>query len=272
MVVMGRMGWRPELHDFVRSLARLACLLPLASLPVEAAECSADPGILFSSCAGETTARLVLTGENGVDVEPGIPGLHRVTVTGAYTSGERREPEGLFIVAGEALDPVPQGWDGVAVIDERGRLSLHYARRIDMGDERWNLRDGRSRKAFAKAAAQRGWSVLQSHMLVIDGRNDTRPRDGAPRFTRRLLYTLADGTIGLYETPPMTLHGAASAIMDALSPVMAFNLDMGSYDYCRRDAGQRSEDCGTLAPSQTAKLSNVLILSQIPGKKVAATR
>ncbi len=240
-------------------------------MPATAADCLVDPGILFSSCAGETTARLVLTGEHGVEPEPGIPGLHRVTVTGAYTSGEKREPEGLFIVAGKAVDPVPQGWDGVAVIDASGRLSLHYAKRVDMGDERWNLRNKRSRKAFAKTAAQRGWSAFQSHMLVIDGKNDTRPREGAPRFTRRLLYTLADGTIGLYETPPMTLHGAATAIMDALSPVMAFNLDMGSYDYCRRDAGQRVEDCGTLLPSQTGKLSNLLVLSQVPGKKVAAT-
>lgn len=234
-------------------------------------DCPVDPGVLFSSCAGETTARLVLVGQEGVEPVAGSPGLHRVTVTGAYTSGEKREPEGLFIVEGRALDPIPQGWDGVAVIDAQGRLSLHYAKRVDMGDERWNLRDKRSRAAFAKAAEQRGWSAFQSHMLVIDGKIDTRPREGAPRFTRRLLYTLADGTIGLYETPPMTLHDAAVAVATAVAPRMAFNLDMGSYDYCRRDVGQRSEDCGTLLPSQTGKLSNVLVLSQVPGKKVAAT-
>ncbi len=240
-------------------------LVPLALCGLLLAEpalarCGADaPGVLFGGCARDMTAALRLVPEGGI-TEREAEAQPRVTVTGSYTSGERREPEGLFIVAGEALDPHPQGWDGVAVIDAGGRLSLHYARRVDMGDLRFDLRRPASRRAFARMAAARGWSAFQSHLLVIDGRVDTRPRDGAPRFARRLLYTRADGGLGLYETPPMTLHDAALAIERDLAPVMAFNLDMGSYDYCRLD-GPVPRDCGALGAGQTAKLSNLLTLS-----------
>jgi len=228
---------------------------------------AAVPDVLFSGCAGDVTARLVLVPEGGVVPQAGT-GL-QVTVTGAYTSGEKREPEGLFIVAGEALDPYPQGWDGVAMIDGSGRLSVHHAGRIDVGNERFDLRRKASRIAFAQAAKARKWSAFQSHLLVIDGKVDTKPREGAPRFARRLLYTLADGSIGLYETPPLTLHDAAVAIDAALAPVMALNLDMGSYDYCRIE-GAGPRNCGALALGQTGKLSNLLVLSRDGAGNVAA--
>ncbi len=237
-----------------------AILTALVASPAMA-ECGAMvPGVLFGGCSiSQIQARLILVPEGGV-VPDASTGSH-VTVTGAYTSGEKREPEGLFIIDGEALDPYPQGWDGVALIDHSGRLTVHHAERIDMGNERFDLRRKASRVAFAQAARLRGWSAFQSHLLVIDGAVDTKPREGAPRFARRLLYMLQDGSIGLYETSPMTLHDAALAIHAALSPVMALNLDMGSYDYCRIE-GQGARNCGALAPGQTAKLSNLLVLSK----------
>lgn len=262
-------GWRTTLS--IRYLAVAAVVAALHADPLRAQECGrAVPGVLFAGCAGETAARLVLVGEGGIGTVGGPPATTRVTVTGAYTSGEKREPEGLFIVGGAALDPYPQGWDGVAVIDGDGHLSLHYAERIDMGRERFDLRRKPSRRAFAQAAKARGWSAFQSHMLVIDGRIDTRPREDAPRFARRLLYTLADGTVGLYETPLLTLHEAALAIHAALAPRMALNLDMGSYDYCRvEEADGSARDCGALAPAQTGKLSNLLVLSRRGADTVA---
>ncbi len=255
--------------SFLRCLSAMACLCALGAAPAAAGECGDGiPGVLFAGCAGEMVAQLVLVDEGGVAAEGSLAAGRSVTVTGAYTSGEKREPEGLFIMRGEALDPYPQGWDGVALIDGQGRLSLHHAERIDIGNERYDLRRKASRRAFAQAAKMRGWSAFQSHMLVIDGEIDTRPRDGAPRFARRLLYVLEDGSIGLYETPPQTLHDAAVAVADALSPVMALNLDMGSYDYCRIQ-GDTARNCGTLAVTQTGKLSNLLILSRGTAETVA---
>ena len=254
-----------------RCLVAATLLAAFAAAPSHARDCAADvPGVLFAGCAGDVTARLDLVGEAGVEAREASPAIRRVTVTGSYTSGEKREPEGLFIVGGRAVDPYPQGWDGVALIDGRGHLSLHHVERIDVGNERFDLRRKPSRRAFAQAARAHGWSAFQSHMLVIDGKVDTRPREGASRFARRLLFTLADGTVGLYETSPLTLHEAAMAIEAALSPVMAFNLDMGSYDYCRiEEEGDGARECGALPASQTGKLSNVLTLSRDGVGKVA---
>ncbi len=257
--------------SLLRSLSVVALLGTLGATPATARECGEPaPGVLFAGCAGDTVARLVLVEEGGVRPAEELPSGQRVTVTGAYTSGEKREPEGLFILGGEALDPYPQGWDGVALIDGQGRLSLHHAERIDVGNERYDLRRRDSRRAFARSARLRGWSAFQSHMLVIDGQIDTRPREGALRFARRLLYTLPDGSIGIYETPPVTLHDAAVAISEALSPVMALNLDMGSYDYCRIE-GETAHNCGALTVTQTGKLSNLLILSRGTEKTAAVT-
>ena len=253
----------------LRFLSIGAALAALGTAPAAAQECGAAvPGVVFAGCPGETVAALSLVGEGGVAPQASLTALQRITVTGAYTSGEKREPEGMFIVAGVPLDPYPQGWDGVVVIDGQGRLSLHYAERVDIGAERFNLRRKPSRRAFVQAAKGGGWSAFQSHMLVIDGTVDTRPRDNAPRFARRLLYTLQDGTIGIFETPSMTLHDAALAIEAALSPVMALNLDMGSYDYCRIE-GERARMCGALVATQTAKLSNLLTLSRGTAEDVA---
>lgn len=246
----------------MRCLSAIGLLGALCAAPASARECGDGiPGVLFAGCAGQTLAKLVLVSNEGVRPEEPPASGQRVTVTGAYTSGEQREPEGLFIVDGEALDPYPQGWDGVALIDRQGHLSLHHAERIDVGNERFDLRRKKSRQAFAKAAKLRGWSAFQSHMLVIDGKVDTKPREGALRFARRLLYTLSDGSIGLYETVPMTLHDAAIAVAEALSPVMVLNLDMGSYDYCRIEA-DTIQNCGALTLAQTRKLSNLLVLSR----------
>lgn len=263
--------------SFLHNLSVIALLGMMGATPATARGCGDDiPGVLFAGCAGETIAELALVKEGGVQVPddqpPGEPlaPRQRVTITAAYTSGEKREPEGLFIIRGEALDPYPQGWDGVALIDGQGQLSLHHAERIDVGNERYDLRRKSSRRAFAQIARLRGWSAFQSHMLIIDGKVDTRPRENAPRFARRLLYMLADGSIGLFETPALTLHDAAVAIANALSPVMALNLDMGSYDYCRLE-GDTVQNCGTLAKAQTGKLSNLLILSRGVAKTAAIT-
>ena len=42
---------------------------------------------------------------------------------------------------------------------------------------------------------------------------------------------------------------------------MVMNLDMGSYDFCRRTEAGRETSCGSLAPGQTGKLSNLVVLT-----------
>lgn len=229
----------------------------------QAADCfDTEAGILLASCTAPTTAELRLVDENGIEPDMPEDAERLLAVTGSYTSGEKREPEGLFILGGEALDPHPQGWDGLALIDARGRLTVHHVERIMAGDDLWNLREGWSRKAFVKASKALGWSAFQSHLLVVDGKVDTRARDNAPRFKRRLLFTREDGTFGLYETAPLTLHDAALDIAERFAPVMALNLDMGSYNYCRDLSGSDARDCGVLGDDYTDKLSNIIVFRQ----------
>ncbi len=226
------------------------------------------PGLLFIDCAAQSAASLVMVAE-GEPVDgkalAAPQGASRLTVTGAYTSGDRHEPEGLFIRAGEVLDPHPQGWDGMALIDGSGRISLHHVERVRSGDTVWNLREKESRLAFVAKAKTDGWSAFQSHMLVIDGAVDTRPRSGAPSFRRRILFQLPQGGgIGIYDSGAvaLTLHQAAQDIAARFAPEMALNLDMGSYDFCQREAEGETARCGALTLAQTGKLSNLLVLTR----------
>ncbi len=242
--------------------ATMMTMATLLASPVRAECPAAQSGLLFMSCAGDTAASVVLLRDPEIPAASTGKGERRLVITGTYTSGEAREPEGFFLNGGEAYDPYLQGWDGLALIDNNGALSLHHVERVSVDDDNWNLRKKAERRAFLKTAKAQGWSALQSHMLVVDGKVDTKPRDSAPRFRRRVLFSLEDGSYGVYDSPPLTLHAAALDIAERFSPVMALNLDMGSYDFCRLSVGENVEDCGTLAETQVGKLSNLLILNQ----------
>lgn len=235
-----------------------------------------EAGLLFVDCRSSAIASLVMVaaGEPVSETAISAPeGGTRLAVTGAYTSGERHEPEGLFIRAGEVLDPYPQGWDGLALIDGDGRISLHYVGRVRAGEKRWNLREKDSRKDFVATAKAKGWSAFQSHMLVIDGAVDTKPRPSAPIFRRRILFELPNnGGIGIFDSgdDALTLHEAAELVAERFAPVMALNLDMGSYDFCQEDAAGVTQRCGALSRAQTGKLTNLLVLTR-GAAKIAST-
>ena len=235
--------------------------------------CFADQkAVLFASCAGASSASSALVGDDGAipDLVTLPEGGREVIVTGAYTSGEKREPEGMFIINGEVVDPYPQGWDGLMLIDRAGRLSLHHVERVTSGDDEWDLRTKWSRKAFVKAAKSLKWSVFQSHLVVVDGKVDTKPREAARKFRRRILFTLRDGSYGIYETPPMTLHDSAVDVAERFEPEMALNLDMGTFNYCRETLDEESRDCGAVPPAFTGILSNLLVLRQKPADEEPA--
>ena len=119
------------------------------------------------------------------------------------------------------------------------------------------------RQEFFRQARARGVSLLQSHLLVIHGRVDTQPVEGAPRHRRRIFFTDADG-FGIWQSrSALTLDEAARAIAGDLAPAMALNLDMGSFDFCLlTHADGRHEPCGTLRREALDRLSNLLVLSR----------
>lgn len=220
--------------------------------------------LLIERRAGEARARILFLPDDADAVRRvADPGATRLTVTGAYSSGDRFGPEGFVMRRGQALNPAPQGWDGLLLVDASGRASLHDVSRVRLGERRFNLRDRTDRRAFLSAAGRAKLSAIQSHLLINEGALDLRPIADAPRFRRRLLFETQDGRIGVFDTSPRiaTLYEAAAALLAALPQArMALNLDMGAYDFCERRIGPERRSCGLVAKIEHQKLTNLIEL------------
>lgn len=228
------------------------------------AECPPpQPTLLFASCAGTTHTELVLLAADEGVSSPSDSGRELV-VTGAYTSGENHEPEGFVLDRGNPFDPYIQGWDGLLLLSDHGLLTLAHVERVPLGEKVYNMRDRDERREFVEEATSQNYSAIQSHLLIVDGGVDVRDQPGAPRFRRRVLFSDAEGNYGLYDSSPraLTLFEAAQEVSRLYRPEMAFNLDMGSYDYCSQSVDGLEIPCGSLERTQTGKLSNVLIFHQ----------
>lgn len=219
-----------------------------------------DGDLIFTSCAGGAV-ELRLLPEDADSTPDGV-----LDVTGGYTATDSRDkgrpkPVGLFVRAGEVISREYVRFDGVLTVTD-GQPTLHHRRRISFGDQRYDLEKAANRKAFLSRATETGSAVMQSHLLIVDGKVDTAPIDGAPRFRRRILFQMTDGQFGVFDSTPrmLTLNEATEEVAKRFTPNMALNLDMGSYDFCRR--GQRL--CGALGPQSTSKLSNLLRFTPVP--------
>ncbi len=246
----------------------ILCILTAVAVSGDAqgALCSGhDHGLLLNTCDAPVKAELVLlAGDGKVPDISGKPGKQTLVVTGAYTSGEKIEPEGFVLDHGKPYDPYIQGWDGLMLITPDGKLSLHHVARVKFRGTLSNMRDRAQRRAFVARAAQLGLSAIQSHLLITDGTLDVRNVAGAPRFRRRILFSYPGGEYGIYDSGSraLTLFEAGREVLRRYAPLMAFNLDMGSYDYCSLTRNGREEICGRLSRGNTGKLSNVLVFTQ----------
>ncbi len=244
----------------------LAALL-FAAGPVRAETCpELDRELLLHSCHGAFTAEALLLPEDRAAVaEERGP---RLVVTGAYTSAETRGegaplPVGLFVRGGTVVNRQFAPMDGILLIDAAGEVSLHHRARVALGGVLFDLHDAEARASFLAAAEAGGLTVLQSHLLVVDGAVDVRPDDEAPQFKRRLVFVDGEGRAGVWQTSDsVTLFEAAVAVRAGMGAVMALNLDMGSYDLCvRQDPSEtilEGENCGLIGWADAAKLSNLL--------------
>lgn len=247
-------------------LALAAILLPQAAA---SAECPAeDDRLLFHSCPGPASVELLLLPEEAGALAVPSPG-DALIVGGGYTGTDRREegqpnPVGLFVDDGQLINPNLGRMDGILVIDPQGRPQIHHATRVPLRGETADLTDADQRLDFAAWAAENGLSVVQSHLLITDGRVDVRPQVGAPKARRRLLFSGPDGW-GVYQTRnAVTLFDAAFELNRRYRPDMALNLDMGSYDYCVATRDGLATTCGVLGAGDTAKLSNLIRFSRPP--------
>ena len=246
-------------------LAALALLTTLLARPAVACP-PASEAMLFHSCWGEARIALALLPEDLPLPAPG-PGARRLVVTGAYTASDSRaegrpKPVGLFLRRGELVNPNLARMDGVLVVDPAdGQPGFHHRERVALAERTYDLRDLDQRRAFIEAARHRALSVMQSHLLIADGVFDVHPQEDAPAFVRRLLFADGDG-FGVWQTlGAATLYEAAAELDAALGPRMVMNLDMGSYNFCRRTADGVETSCGSVAPEGTAKLSNLIVLT-----------
>ncbi len=213
-----------------------------------------DDELIFTSCAGGAIELRLLPEDAGPTPE------NALDVTGAYTAtdkrdGDRPKPVGLFVRGGEVISREYVRFDGVLTVSD-GAPVLHHRRRVAFDGRLFDLEDQADRAAFLRAVADGRSDLLQSHLLIVDGKVDTAPIDSAPRFRRRILFQMADGKFGVYDSSPrmLTLHEATEEVAARFAPQMALNLDMGSYDFCR--AGVRL--CGAMGPQKIGKLSNLM--------------
>ena len=249
----------------IQRLAVLAFLAALAATPASACP-QASENLLFHSCWGQGRLAVYLLPE-GLPLPPPPDTGQRLIVTGAYTgTGQRGEglpnPVGLFVDGGAVINPNLGRMDGVLIVDPAtGRPELHHRARLTYAGREYDLTFLDQRHAFLDAASKQGVSVLQSHLLIVDGQIDVRPQENAPVFARRMLF-IDNAGFGLYQTSwPRTLHDAATQLAEAVAPRMALNLDMGSYDYCQHVRDGEVSACGRLDRDDTGKLSNLLVLT-----------
>jgi hypothetical protein len=247
-------------------LAGMAIIAILAATPVYACPIPSAT-LLFHSCWGQGRLEVRLLPEDLPLPEP-AGAMRSLTVTGSYTARETRsgghpKPVGMFVHGGLVTNPNLGRMDGILLVDpDDGQPELYHRARLHLGTQQFNLRVLDERRAFLAEATLRGLSVLQSHLLIVDGNLDVRPQENAPLFVRRVFFTDAFG-FGIYQTEwPRTLQDAATQLANTLAPRMALNLDMGSYNYCQRVENGVESSCGGLDRDKTEKLSNLLLLTR----------
>ena len=249
----------------IHRLLWLALAAALATTPAQACP-SPSSVLLFHSCWGDARMAIALLPEDLPLAAPPAKG-QRLIVTGAYTARENRgeglqKPVGLFIHRGRVINPNLGRMDGVLLMNPTtGQPEMQHRARLSYGSTEFDLTKLDQRRAFTAEASAHGLSVLQSHLLIVDGHVDVSQQAEAPAFVRRIFFVDADG-FGVYQTrSALTLFDAASDIAAALAPQMALNLDMGSYDFCQRTEQGAARSCGSLGVDGIGKLSNLLVLT-----------
>ncbi|MEM9043309.1 MAG: hypothetical protein AAGC81_01335 [Pseudomonadota bacterium] len=245
-----------------RLLALLAVCFPVAAMACP----EPSDTILFHSCWGEAEAESLLLPE-----ESPVPqtAADRLVVTGGYTGKDvrlerRPNPVGMFIHRGQIINPTLARMDGIVILSVDGGLNIQHRGAVRFRDRVFDLTKLDERALFRDQISVRGETVFQSHLLIVNGQVDVRPREGAPEAVRRILMLDNDG-FGVYQTrSAVSLFDATTEVRDALSPDMAVNLDMGSYDYCLATREGVETNCGVLARGNTDKLSNLLVLRLKP--------
>lgn len=182
-----------------------------------------------------------------------------LSITGTYSSADRFGVEGLAISGERLASSRFQGWDGFLLVSPSGVPEIYNASDMRLGEKSFDLKRQPDRREFVGAAREQGYSLIQSHLLIVYGALDVRQVDNARRFVRRMFFTDSAGW-GVYETKSaVTLYDAAVEIQEALNPDMVMNLDMGAYNYCQKNTPTGFEACGDLF-TKADNLTNLITI------------
>ena len=186
-----------------------------------------------------------------------------VLVTGGYTGVGQRDqggpmPVGLFVHNGTIINRNMARMDGVLLLRPGHAPRIVHRQAVQLDGAIYDLTDIPARGRFLNQARTLGLSVVQSHLVIVEGRVDVRPRKVAQKAVRRFLMQDQAG-LALVQTPkPMTLFAAADWLRSGHMVRMALNLDMGAYDFCMRIQPGAAKNCGRVTLNGIAILSNLL--------------
>jgi hypothetical protein len=182
-----------------------------------------------------------------------------LSVTGAYSSGDRFGVEGLAFDGPRLVSSRFQGWDGIFLVSPDGSPYVFNSKDIDLWRTNFDLTIKKDRKKFIELAQAKNWSMIQSHLLISDGVLDLYEVENARRFVRRMFFTNQSGW-GIYQTKTsLTLFEAANEIKSSINPDMVINLDMGTYNYCQRSTNLGPKACGELL-TNSENLTNLITI------------
>ena len=180
-----------------------------------------------------------------------------LVITGAYTQAERHAIDGLTFIDGYLKNRDIEDWDGIFLIHD-DKAQIFDAGRVALDGEEYDLTASNELYTFTEVAKREKISLIQSHLLIRDGSLDIRDQGDTPKFVRRILFIDADNALGVWQSDEAkTLYEATRELFDTHHPIMAINLDMGAYDYCRMRVGDEFKNCGDPSAGLQA-LSNVI--------------
>ncbi len=185
----------------------------------------------------------------------------RLIVTGGYTS-PLKIPAGLAINKGKIINPALQKWDGFLIIDSDGKIHIADVNQINYQFRQFNLHKSyEDYRYFLKIASREKLTVIQSHLLINQGKILTTEGKNSKIFRRRVVFGTADGGIHVYDSleQVITLHALAKTLKEQYDAQIALNLDMGIYNYgMLYNKKGKTKDYSSLG--QNIILSNVLVI------------
>jgi len=158
---------------------------------------------------------------------------NRMEVTGTYTSAYHW-PTGLAVNNGQVINPAIQGWDGLLVIDQNGKMYIKNIKTLSYQFRNFRITENHSDYIdFLTIAEKEKLTIIQSHLLVNNGKLQMEKQSNR-KFRRRALFQTCNGSISVYDSinKQITLWEMANMLIQKYNATEVLNLDMGPFNYC----------------------------------------